>query len=200
MDDKETLHFYLRQRRADLLGKLDGLGEYEVRRPMVRTGTNLLGLVKHVASVELGYFTDVFGRPSGRELPWFADGAEPDADFWATADETRADVIELHHYSAARSDATIEELPLDAPGVVPWWTGERRNVTLQQILVHMGFETARHAGHADIVRELIDGEAGMRPGDGNLTGRTPEEWDAYRARLDDVARTAAEIAAAHAAE
>lgn len=55
MDDpQETLHRYLRRRRAELLGKLDGLSEYDARRPMTASGTNLLGLVKHVASVELG--------------------------------------------------------------------------------------------------------------------------------------------------
>lgn len=84
MDEKATLHRYLRTRRDDLLAKLDGLGEYDVRRPLTPTGTNLLGLVKHVASVELGYFGDVFGRPSGRGLAWDADDAEPDADLWTT--------------------------------------------------------------------------------------------------------------------
>ena len=176
MDDKAILHSYMRTRRADLLGKLDGLSEYDARRPMTPTGTNLLGLVKHVASVELGYLGDIFGRPSGVELPWFADGAAPDADLWVAADETREQIIELHRLSAAHADATIEALPLDAPGEVPWWAGERRHVTLRQILVHLCVETAQHLGHADILRELIDGTAGQRPGDPNLSQRTPAEW------------------------
>ena len=96
-DEKETLQRYLRNARNDLLSKLDGLDEYAVRRPMTPTGTNLLGLVKHVASVQLGYLTDVFGRPTGRELPWFADGAEPDADFWVPASESRDEIVELHN-------------------------------------------------------------------------------------------------------
>ena len=120
---------------------------------MTRTGTNLLGLVKHVASVEVGYFGEVFDRPSGIELPWFADGAPDNADLWATADESREQIVELHHRCAAHSDATIDALPLDAVGNVPWW-GDRGRVTLHQMLVHMSVETARHAGHADIVREL----------------------------------------------
>ena len=86
MNDKAILHGYLRTRRADLLGKLDGLSDYDSRRPMTPTGTNLLGLVKHVASVELGYFGEVFGRPSGLELPWYADDAAPDADYVILAD------------------------------------------------------------------------------------------------------------------
>lgn len=190
MDDKATLHKYLRARRADLLAKLDGLGEYDVRRPMTPTGTNLLGLVKHVASVEIEYFGEVFGRPSGRALPWMADGAEPDADLWVPVDQTREEVIELHRFSAAHSDATIEDLPLDAVGEVPWWPPERRRVTLQQILVHMCVETARHAGHADIVRELIDGGVGNGPDDPNVTPRTRQEWAEHRARLEAAARQA----------
>ncbi|MDR6686592.1 putative damage-inducible protein DinB [Arthrobacter sp. 1088] len=187
MDDKATLHGYLRLRRADLLGKLDGLSEYDARRPMTPTGTNLLGLVKHVASVELGYFGETFGRPSGRELPWFAEDAEPDADLWVPASESRAEILELHHFSANHSDATIEALPLDAPGVVPWWSEEKRNVTLHQILVHMCVETARHAGHADIIRELTDATAGQRPGDPNIPSRNSEEWAAHRFRIEEAA-------------
>lgn len=187
MDDKETLHRYLRLRRADLLSKIDGVDEYGVRRPMTATGTNLLGLVKHVASVQLDYFGVVFDRPSEIALPWLAEDAEPDADLWVPADETREQVVALHHASAAHSDATIEELGLDAVGRVPWWPPDRAQVTLHQILVHMLVETARHAGHADILRETIDGTAGMGPGDRNLTGRTAEEWSEHVARIEAAA-------------
>jgi len=188
--DKAILLRYLRVGRADLLSKLDGLGEYDARRPLTSTGTNLLGLVKHVASVELGYFSDVFGRPVDRVLPWLADDAEANADMWATAAETREEIIELHLFSAAHSDATIEALPLDAAGEVPWWPPERRRVTLQQILVHVCVETARHAGHADILRELIDGTAGQRPDDPNLPPHSTEQWADYRARLEAAAQEA----------
>jgi uncharacterized damage-inducible protein DinB len=193
MDNKETLHRYLIKQRAELLAKLDGLGEYDIRRPMTATGTNLLGLVKHVASVELGYFGEVFGRRADRPLPWFDEGAEPDADFWATPDETREEIVELHRFSAEHSDATIEALPLDAPGEVLWWPPERRAVTLHQILVHMCVETARHAGHADIVRELIDGSAGNGPGDPNVPARSAEGWAAHRARIEATARQAGAV-------
>jgi len=74
------------------LWKLVGLSEYDIRRPMMPTGTNLLGLVKHVASVEARYFGDTFGLPLPEPLSWMVDGAEPNADMWATADESaRAD-------------------------------------------------------------------------------------------------------------
>ncbi|WP_315096697.1 DinB family protein [uncultured Cellulomonas sp.] len=187
MDDKDTLLDYLRTQRAGLLSKLDGLDEYDARRPMTPTGTNLLGLVKHVASVELGYLGEVFGRPADRDLPWFADDAEVNADMWATPDETREQVVALHHYSAEHSDATVQALPLDAPGDVPWWGEEHRHVTLHQILVHVCVETARHAGHADIVRELIDGVVGRRPDDPNIPAI---DWPAYRERLEAAAREA----------
>ena len=189
MDDpKETMHRYLRTQRTSLLSKLDGLDEYAIRRPMTRTGTNLLGLVKHVASVEVGYFGDVFDRPSGIELPWFAEGAPDNADLWATADESREQIVELHERCAAHSDATIDALPLDAVGNVPWW-GERGRVTLHQMLVHMSVETARHAGHADIVRELVDGAVGSRPDDPNI----PDvDWSDYVAGLERAAREASD--------
>ncbi|WP_440710606.1 DinB family protein [Herbiconiux sp. YIM B11900] len=188
-DDKETLHGYLRVRRADLRAKLDGLGEYDIRRPMTPTGTSLLGLVKHVASVQLEYFGEVFGRP-GRALPWSAPDAPPEADMWATADETRAAILDLHDYSAAHADATIEALDGDARGEVPWWPPERRSVTLQQILVHMVAETARHAGHADILRELIDGAVGNGPADPNIADRGTSGWAAHHAQVEAAARAA----------
>ena len=194
MDDKAVLHHYLKSRRASLLAKLDGLSEYDVRRPLTPTGTNLLGLVKHVASVELGYLGEVFGRPADRSLPWFDEDAQPDADLWAAADETREGIIELHRFSAAHSDATIDALPLNAVGEVPWWPEERRRVTLHQILVHMCVETAQHLGHADILRELIDGSAGQRPGDPNLSVRSGDEWSDHRARIEAAARQAEDAA------
>jgi uncharacterized damage-inducible protein DinB len=192
LDPKDHLRHYLQIARDALLWKLDGLSEYDVRRPLTPTGTNLLGLVKHVASVELGYFGDIFGRPSDEPLPWYAEDAEPNADMWATADETREQIIGLYHRAWAHADATIDALPLDAPGRVPHWPDERAQVTLHQILVHVIAETHRHAGHADIIRELIDGASGWRAGNDNLPeGVDSAWWAAYRERLEQAARGAA---------
>jgi hypothetical protein len=187
---KEQLHLYLRAGREALLWKLDGLSEYDVRRPLVPTGTNLLGLVKHVASVESGYFGDTFGRPFPERFPWLDEGAEPNADLWATADESRADMVGLYRRVWAHSDATIEALDLDAQGRVPWWPAERNPVTLHRILVHMVAETHRHAGHADLVREMIDGAAGMRKDNDNMPPVDEAWWAEYRERLERVAREA----------
>ncbi|PWD51768.1 DinB family protein [Serinibacter arcticus] len=181
--EKDFLNRYLRKARRELLDTLDGLTEAQVRRPMTGTGTNLLGLVKHVATVEIGYFGGVFGRPEP-DLPWAADDADVNADMWATAEESREQILALQEESVRIAEATIAELDLDAVGHVPWW-GERGAVTLRQILVHVGFEVSRHAGHADIVRELLDERAGH--GDGNLAELDTVQWSAYRARLAEVA-------------
>jgi uncharacterized damage-inducible protein DinB len=187
-DPKADLHRYLQIARDALLWKLDGLSEYDVRRPMVATGTNLLGLVKHVASVEVGYFGETFGRPFNEPLPWLDEGAEPNADMWATVDESRQQIIDLYHRASAHSDATIEALALDDVGHVPWWPEDRSEVTLHRILVHMIAETDRHTGQADIVRELIDGAAGLRVDNDNMPSVEPKWWEDYRNRLEQAAR------------
>jgi uncharacterized damage-inducible protein DinB len=185
---KADLSRYLQIARDALLWKLEGLSEYDVRRPLVPTGTNLLGLVKHVASVEAGYLGETFGRPFGEPLPWLDADAEPNADMWATADESPDDIVGLYHRVWAHSDATIDVLPLDAVGHVPWWPPDRREVTLHRILIHMVAETHRHAGHADIVRELIDGTVGLRADNDNMPGLDGASWSSYRDRLETVAR------------
>ena len=186
-DPKDTLRRYLQAAREALLWKLEGLSEYDVRRPLTPTGTNLLGLVKHVASVEAGYLGDCFGRPFAEPLPWFEEDAEPNADMWATADESRDQIVGLYHRVWAHSDATIQARPLDAVGRVPWWPAERAEVTLHQVLVHMIAEAHRHAGHADIVRELVDGSVGLRKDNDNMAPGDDAWWAAYRSRLEDVA-------------
>ena len=188
---KADLLRYLQIARDALLWKLDGLSEYDVRRPLVPTGTNLLGLIKHVASVEAGYFGATFGRPFGEPLPWLDEDAEPNADMWATAAESRGDIVGLYRRVWAHSDVTINTLTLDAVGHVAWWPPERSEVTLHRILIHMIAETNRHAGHADIVREMIDGAVGHRVDDDNMADLDQASWSTYRDRLEDTAREAA---------
>jgi hypothetical protein len=192
VDPKATLHRYLQTAREALLWKLDGLSEYDIRRPLTPTGTNLLGLVKHVASVGFDYFGPTFDRPHDEPLPWFADDAEPNADMWATIDQSREQIVALYHRAWAHADATIEALPLDAIGHVPWWPPERSEVTLHLVLTHVIAETNRHAGHADIVRELIDGATGLREGNDNMVPGDEAWWESYRRQLESVARQAAE--------
>ena len=184
---KNTLQRYLQSGREALVWKLDGLGEYDIRRPLVATGTNLLGLIKHLVSVEYGYFGLTFDRPFEDELPWLGEDAEPNADMWATAEESRSDIVELYRRAWVHADATIAELDLDAVGRVPWWPNGRSEVTLHQILIHVIAETHRHAGHADIVRELVDGAVGLRQDGSNLPNAGPEWWDEYRQRVEGAA-------------
>ena len=189
-DEKADLLAYLVRARDALVWKTDGLSDYDVRRPMTRTGTNLLGLVKHVASVAVGYFGETFDRPFAEPLPWLADGAPPNADMYAAADESRADVLSFHDRAWAHSIATIEALDLGAIGRVRWWPADRNEVTLYRVLVHMVAEVDRHAGQADIVRELIDGAAGQRSDHGGLPEESARWWADYVGEVESAARAA----------
>ena len=196
---KADLHTYLQGAREALLWKLEGLGEYDIRRPLTPTGTNLLGLVKHAAVGELAYFGEVFGRPHGLPMPWLSDEAKPNDDKWARPDESRADIVAMYRRAWQHTDETIDALALDAPGRVPWW-GDGGAVTLHHIVVHVTAETQRHAGHADIVRELIDGAAGLLRDMDNMPPGDPESWRNYRDQVEQAARSAAANGASAAAD
>ena len=109
---------------------------------------------------------------------------------FATADETRDEIIALYRRANAHADATIGALSLDDTGTVPWWPDDVNPVTLHWILVHMIAETNRHLGHADIVREQIDGAIGHRSGGDNLPDVGADWWAAYVEQVEDAARTA----------
>jgi len=185
----ETLVRYLQTLRDAVLWKLDGLSEYDARRPLTPTGTNVLGVIKHLAFVEAGYFGATFGRPfPERTYPDDLDTMDHNLDLWATPDESRDDIVGLYRRVWAHAAETFATGEVDTVGKVPWWPEERAQVTLHQILVHMCVETARHAGQIDIVRELIDKSVGMRPEATNM----PEDdydWEAYVAQVEAAART-----------
>ncbi|MDO8147842.1 DinB family protein [Isoptericola sp. b515] len=186
MDTREMLLHYLHDAREALVWKTEGLSERELRMPRTTTGTNLLGLVKHAASTEVGYFGEVFGRPwpTPDEIAWTTRfDTEPNGDFFATTDESAEQILDLYRRVAAFADETIESLPLDAPGHVPWW-GDRGGVTLERVVVHVLADLQRHAGHADILREGIDGAVGLLPRSTNI----PDvDQAAYVARLRAIA-------------
>jgi uncharacterized damage-inducible protein DinB len=189
-DVKADLHRYLQDAREALLWKLEGLSEYDVRRPLVPTGTNLLGLVKHVTAVEIGYFGDTFGRPSADQMPW--DESDPMSDMFAFPEESRESLIALYRRTWAHSDATIDVLPLDTTGHVPWWPPDDNQLTLHHVLVRVTAETSRHAGHADLVRELIDGAIGCTASNPNLPPGDQPWWQAHYDRVEAAARQAAQ--------
>jgi Protein of unknown function (DUF664) len=151
------LHQYLQQSRENVLSSIEGATEYDIRRPMTPSATNLLGLIKHLAGIELAYLGAAVGRPSPVQLPWNDESIWDSADMWATAEETREDLVALYRTAWKHSDQSIDQLGLDAVAQVSWWPEERRQTTLGSLLVRVVAETAQHAGHADILREMIDG-------------------------------------------
>ena len=182
-DPKAVWKRYLDQAHEAMLWKLDGVSEYDLRRPLTPTGTNLLGLVKHVGWVELGYFSLPFGRDPGVEL---AEPTEVNADMFATADETVDDIVQGFRTAWAFATATIDELDLDAEGTVPWW-GPNNPVTLELILVHLTTEIHRHLGQIDILREQLDGAVGHRVDVDNMPPVDEAFWPDYVARLEAIA-------------
>lgn len=155
------LHRYLQQSRESVVSSLEGLREYDVRRPMTPSATNLLGLVKHLAGVEFAYLGDSVGRPAPVRLPWVDDGSIWEgADMWATPEEPQEAMLALYRTAWQHSDQSIAELPLEFPAEVSWWPEARRTTKLGSLLVRVVAETAQHAGHADILREMIDGRGG----------------------------------------
>ena len=183
-DLKEELQRKLQASRAGLLSKLDNLGEYDRRRPLTPTGTNLLGLVKHLAGLEYGYLGESFGYPAPERLSWIEDGSIwQGADMWATADESSEYITALYRRACAHADGVIATLDLAAPGSVAHWPEDRRETTLGVLLIRMVAETAQHAGHADIVRELIDGKGG--PDQDSADEAT---WRAYLGQVQTAAR------------
>jgi hypothetical protein len=154
--EKETLRVSLDSHREIVLWKLDGLDDERLRRPMTPSGTNLLGLVKHLGSVEYGWFCGTFGRES-HAIPF--DENDPEADMRAGPNETTAEIVDYYKRACADANRVMEEIDLTDTGTA--WSGE--TVSLRWVIVHMIEETARHAGHMDIIRELLDGTTGYLP-------------------------------------
>ena len=185
---KAALHDELRWARDAMLWKLDGLSEYDVRRPLTATGTNFLGLIKHLSIGESKYLGEVFGRPFPEYLPWWDDDADDNADQWTTANEARDEIIQRYQRIAAHSDITIDTLDLDSPGHVPWWP--RPNVKLVNVIAHVLAETNRHTGHADILREQLDGVTGFDSQDTGAFRHDAQLWRGYVATIEAAARQA----------
>ncbi|GAB7190482.1 DinB family protein [Kineococcus sp. NUM-3379] len=154
--EKETLHAALDSHRDVVVWKLQGLDDEQLRRALTPSGTSLLGLVKHLASVEYGWFCTTFGRPS-QEVRF--EESDPDADWRVEPGESTEDVLAYYARARAAADAAVAELDLADTGTA--WHGAP--VSLRWVLVHMLEETARHAGHADVLRELLDGTTGDHP-------------------------------------
>ncbi|MFD2027231.1 DinB family protein [Promicromonospora aerolata] len=191
LEQKQILKQYLAETREALVWKLEGLTEKQARWPLVASGNNLLGVVKHCANTEIGYFGVCFGRewPHPEEIP--SDQAlddDPQADWYATADESIASIVDLYRRVWTFSDETIDTLPLDTVGRVPWW-GDRE-VTLFRIITHVANDITRHAGHADILRELTDRSVGLLPHNTNIPDWQAGEAAVYIDKLKNLAERA----------
>ncbi|WP_152364468.1 DinB family protein [Microlunatus speluncae] len=182
-------HGYLRDSRREVLATLDGLDDYQVRRPMTPTGTNLLGVVKHLIGIEAGYLGLCAGRPFGERLPWIDDPAGADQelwanrDLWATAAESRDHLLGLYRRACQHADLVLDELGPAAPATVPWWPEESRTTTLGALLARVLKDTAMHVGQLQVIRELIDGRAGS---DRDAIGND-DWWSDYTAMLEGIA-------------
>lgn len=189
MPEIEMLLRYLRDLREAVFWKLEGLSEYDLRRPLTPTGTNLLGVVKHLASVELGYFSEPCGREQPVPTPWLESPTQFEEDMYAAADQSADNIFQLYLTAGQHTEAALTELGLDAPATVPWWSEASRHTNLRHLLVHIIVETARHLGHIDILREQIDGKAGLLQRADNLPDAGDEDWAGHRANLQSIAES-----------
>lgn len=151
--ERELLDAFLDFHRATLLMKIDGLDDEQVRRQMTPSGVTLLGMVKHLAYVERDWFARVFAGQDV-DFPWADD--DPDADWRIEPSDTTQGIIDLYRREIDRSRALAAGASLEETA--------RRNdqgtISLRWLLIHMIEETARHNGHADLMREAIDGATG----------------------------------------
>ncbi|GAA3540123.1 hypothetical protein AFL01nite_29550 [Aeromicrobium flavum] len=168
MNGRSDLVLYLRRSREAVWRAVDGVDEYDARRPLTPSGTNLLGLVKHLATVEYGYVARCSGFAGDLDLPWDDEDDEVNADLWLTPDQSARSIINLHVAVAAHTERAAAALPPDAPATVPWW--REPETTFDRLLVHLVAETAQHAGHLEILREQLDGQG--------------DAWDADRSERD----------------
>ena len=180
---RRYLHEDLQWARQSVLDRLEGLSEYDLRRPLTVTGTSLLGLVKHLTLSEAVYLGDLFDRPFPERHPRFDDPDFRNRDWlWVGETESSNDVVDGYRRAWQHSGATIEALPIDASGGVPWWP--EPEVKLFNVMVHVLTETNRHAGHADILYEQLTAATGSAEPD------IMNDWTAHRARIEKAARHA----------
>jgi hypothetical protein len=182
---RQNDHGYLKESRRQVLRAVEGLGEYDLRRPMTATGTNLLGVVKHLIGIEAGYLGVCLDRPLAVPLPWIDDeSGGPLRDMWATADEPVGYVLDLYRLAGKHADTVLEDVGPEATAVVAWWPVGERETTAAALVARVLADTAMHAGQLQILRELIDGRAGSDRGEMGDDGW----WADHVERLEHLAR------------
>lgn len=155
-DEKATLLGFLNYQRDTLLCKLGGLDDEQLRRPHVPSGLTLLGVVKHLTDVERSWFRE---RVDGEDLAELWDDNDPQRYWRIEPEDTTEGIIAGYRDEIARANALIESANLGerVRGKV---TPSHQDLTVRWVVLHMIEETARHLGHADLIREAIDGATG----------------------------------------
>jgi hypothetical protein len=181
-DEKALLRTHLALAQKHLLWKLDGLSDEELRRPMTKTSTNLIGIVKHLTGVTAQYLISTFGRE--REVFDWERGEEPEfwygGDMWATPEESSADLLSAYRRACDAALESIDALDFDAIGT--HHTGLK--VSLRWMILNVLSDTLRHLGHADVIRENIDGAIGGDPVlPSTVAGDDDEYWAKFRLRV-----------------
>src|SRR3954465_11529884 len=153
--EKESLKAAPGRQGGVVLWKIEGLDDEQLRRPMTPSGTSLLGLVKHLAATEFGGFGGTFGRPV-QLLPSIDYDRDEESDLRVTPDETTEQIVDFYRRACTAAEEALDEIALGTVGQ----SGDGPPVTMRWVALHMLEEDARHAGHLDIVRELLDGATG----------------------------------------
>jgi uncharacterized damage-inducible protein DinB len=151
--EEQILSEFLNQQLDAIVWKLDGLTDDQLRQPITASGMCLLALAKHVAAAECYWLCEIFGRPLG---PWRLSASD---DVELDPGDTTEGVLAFCAQARAACDQAISELDLDATAVT--WLGD--TVSFRWAILHMIEEAARHAGHADLIRERIDNTTGHLP-------------------------------------
>ncbi|MFG3189728.1 DinB family protein [Streptomyces omiyaensis] len=158
-DERDGLLAYLAQQRRNLRVTAHGLTDHQARMTPTASGLSIGGLVKHAARCEAGWTDLILQRRRGPRRT--ADESDS-AEFALTAEETLADVLEQYGAAARETDAVIAGIadlgrPVPVPQGLPWFPADVPNWSVRWVLLHLIEETSRHGGHADIIRESIDG-------------------------------------------
>lgn len=181
------LREYLNDAREAILWKCEGLSDAQARTPLTQSGTHVMGLLLHLAVTESEYFIACLGREIENPIiRGIIEAADTQAGFLPPPSMTLIDAVDIYREATVAADAVLDELELDSPAVVPWWT-QHRHTTVERLLVHMIAESHRHAGHVDIVREQLDGFIGLRPSAPNIPDLTPGQWKAQHLRMKELA-------------
>jgi hypothetical protein len=163
--ERDQLRHFLSEQRAAVLGIIDGLSEQQLRSPVLPSGWTPIGMVKHLGGAEEHWLQQVFAGADG-DYAW-PDGIDepydPDAPF--RTDHDTAVVIDYYRRQSALTDEILDTTPLEALPKAPHRhpLPDEPTMQLRWIALHLIEETARHAGHLDVVRELLDGSTGLAP-------------------------------------